>query len=60
MEKMFIAMNRFKIVIEKGVEFEQIWKNRTSSLKHVPGFIEFHLVKGDTNDDHTLYTFHTI
>tara|TARA_B100000941_G_scaffold135951_1_gene96389 strand:- start:214 stop:525 length:312 start_codon:yes stop_codon:yes gene_type:complete len=60
MEKMFIAMNRFKIVIEKGEEFEQIWKNRTSSLKDVPGFIEFHLVKGDTNDEHTLYASHTI
>ena len=52
---MFIAMNRFKIVIEKGKEFEKIWENRTSSLKDVPGFLEFHLVKGSTEDDHTLY-----
>ena len=57
---MFIAMNRFKIVIEKGKEFEEIWKNRTSSLKDVPGFVEFHLVKGSMEDDHILYASHTI
>ena len=52
---MFIAMNRFKIVLGKEKEFEHVWKNRDTHLKDVPGFKEIHLIKGDTNDAHTLY-----
>jgi heme-degrading monooxygenase HmoA len=26
----------------------------------VPGFVEFHLLKGPEAEDHTLYAFHTI
>ena len=44
---MFIAMNRFKIVLGKEKEFEDVWKNRDTHLKDVPGFKEFNLVKGD-------------
>ena len=57
---MFIAMNRFKIVLGKEKEFEDVWKNRDTHLKDVPGFKEFDLVKGDTNDEHTLYASHSI
>ena len=57
---MFIAMNRFKIVLGKEKEFEDIWKNRDTHLKDVPGFKEFNLVKGDTNNEHTLYASHSI
>ena len=42
---MFIAMNRFKIVLNKEEDFENIWKNRETHLDNVSGFIEFHLVK---------------
>ena len=42
----FIAMNRFKIVPKHEQNFENIWKNRETYLKGVPGFIEFHLIKG--------------
>ena len=42
----FIAMNRFKIVPNREQDFEDIWKNRETHLNGVPGFIEFHLVKG--------------
>ena len=48
---MFIAMNRFKIILGKEKEFEDVWKNRDTHLQDVPGFKEFHLVKGETNDD---------
>ena len=41
---MFIAMNRFKIVLGKEKEFEDVWKNRDTHLKDVPGFKEFNLV----------------
>ena len=47
---MFIAMNRFKIVLGKEQDFESVWKNRDTHLKGVPGFKEFHLVKGNTNE----------
>ena len=57
---MFIAMNRFKIVHGKEKEFEDVWKNRDTHLKDVPGFKKFNLVKGDTNEEHTLYASHSI
>ena len=53
-------MNRFKIVLGKEKEFEDVWKNRDTHLEGVSGFKEFHLVKGDTNDEHTLYASHSI
>jgi heme-degrading monooxygenase HmoA len=43
---MFIAMNRFRV--KKGSEdaFEKVWLGRDSYLDSVPGFLEFHLLKG--------------
>jgi len=57
---MFIAMNRFKIVPGKESEFEKIWQERDSQLEKVPGFKTFNLLRGDTYDDHTLYSSHTV
>ncbi|MBK17981.1 MAG: antibiotic biosynthesis monooxygenase [Rhodospirillaceae bacterium] len=56
---MFIAMNRFKIVPGRENDFEEIWRSRDSSLETVPGFMEFHLVKGKNEETHTLYASHT-
>ena len=55
----FIAMNRFKIALNRENDFENIWAKRETHLNHVPGFIEFHLVKGNTEDTHTLYVSHS-
>ncbi len=57
---MYIAMNRFKVT--KGCEdqFENVWRNRDRRLTEVPGFKEFHLLKGPEQDDHTLFASHTI
>ena len=57
---MFIAMNRFKVAPGAAAEFEAMWKNRDSHLRTVPGFVEFHLLKGPAKDDHVLYASHTI
>ena len=57
---MFVAMNRFKIVLGKEKEFEKIWRNRDTYLKDVPGFKKFNLIKGDKKDDHILYASHSI
>ena len=55
----FIAMNRFKITQNRENDFENIWAKRETHLNKVPGFIEFHLVKGKTEDTHTLYASHS-
>lgn len=57
---MFIAMNRFKVHRGSEQDFEAVWRNRDSHLKDVPGFVEFHLLRGPEYDDHTLYASHTI
>ncbi|MGY4627525.1 heme-degrading monooxygenase HmoA [Bradyrhizobium sp. USDA 4486] len=56
---MFIAMNRFQV--KKGAEtaFETVWATRESYLANMPGFVEFHLLKGPEAEDHTLYSSHT-
>jgi heme-degrading monooxygenase HmoA len=57
---MFIAMNRFRV--KKGSEeaFEKVWAGRDSYLDRMKGFEEFHLLKGPTLEDHTLYATHTV
>ncbi|MCT8974415.1 antibiotic biosynthesis monooxygenase family protein [Microbaculum marinisediminis] len=57
---MFIAMNRFKVVKGSEADFESVWRNRDSHLDDMPGFVEFHLLKGPERDDHTLYSSHTV
>lgn len=56
---MFIAMNRFKIVIGKEKIFENIWKNRDSHLEEVKGFKKFNLIKGKETKDFRLYASHS-
>ncbi|MHC2433066.1 antibiotic biosynthesis monooxygenase family protein [Bradyrhizobium sp. USDA 4451] len=57
---MFIAMNRFQVIRGREEAFETVWSTRDSYLGDVPGFIEFHLVKGPAAEDHTLYATHTV
>lgn len=57
---MFIAMNRFRIVPGEEETFEEIWRERDRHLDGVNGFVEFHLLRGPTAEDHTLYASHTI
>ena len=53
-------MNRFKVVIGKETEFEKVWRERDTRLNNVDGFKEFHLVKGETNNEFSLYASHSI
>lgn len=57
---MFIAMNRFRVAKGEEEAFERVWAERPSKLKDVPGFVRFHLLKGPSADDHTLFASHTI
>jgi heme-degrading monooxygenase HmoA len=56
---MFIAMNRFKIVKGEEKAFEEVWLSRETYLDQLPGFVEFHLLRGPEREDHTLYSSHT-
>ena len=57
---MFIAMNRFRVARGSEADFEQVWLSRDSHLEKVPGFIEFHLLRGPEAEDYTLYASHTV
>jgi len=57
---MFIAMNRFKVLPGSEAAFEEVWTSRDTHLHEVPGFIEFHLLRGPAKEDHVLYSSHTI
>ena len=57
---MFIAMNRFRVKSGAEGAFEKVWLSRDSYLDRVPGFVEFHLLKGPEAEDHMLYASHTV
>ena len=57
---MYIAMNRFRVARGSEADFEHVWLSRDSHLEKVPGFVEFHLLKGPEAEDHTLYASHTV
>ena len=58
--EMYIAMNRFRIAPGFEDAFEEIWRNRKSYLDEVPGFREFHLLRGPKLEDHTLFASHSV
>ena len=59
---MYIAMNRFKVAAGHETEFENVWKQRDSSLDSVPGFVEFRLLRGKhvEEEGYTLFSSPTI
>lgn len=44
---MYFAMNKFRVADGQGAAFEEAWRQRESYLESVPGFIKFHLLRGD-------------
>ena len=57
---MFIAMNRFKVSPGSQADFQRVWTTRETHLRRVPGFVEFHLLRGPEREDHVLFASHTI
>ncbi|WP_181702072.1 antibiotic biosynthesis monooxygenase family protein [Chthonobacter albigriseus] len=57
---MYIAMNRFRVALGSEEIFETIWRDRERRLSEVPGYLEFHLLRGPLHDDHRLYASHTV
>jgi heme-degrading monooxygenase HmoA len=56
---MYIAMNRFKVASGSEDEFIGVWKNRETYLDTVPGFMQFHLLKGPGTEEYTLFASHS-
>lgn len=59
---MYLTMNRFKVKpdAESQAAFEEIWLSRESKLTQVPGFVEFHMLRGPQGDEYRLYSSHTM
>jgi heme-degrading monooxygenase HmoA len=57
---MYIAMNRFRIAKGREQDFEELWRKRESHLDEVPGFRDFHLLRGPCDEEATLYASHTV
>ena len=57
---MYVAMNRFHIRRGQEETFENIWKQRESRLSGMSGFRSFRLLRGETQDEFTLFASHTI
>lgn len=53
-------MNRFRIALGREDVFEEMWRSRESYLDQVQGFREFHLLRGPTDDEATLFASHSV
>ena len=53
-------MNRFRIALGREEVFEDLWRQRDSYLDEVPGFEEFHLLRGPSDEEGTLFTSHSV
>jgi heme-degrading monooxygenase HmoA len=56
---MYIAMNRFKVALGREEAFEEMWRSRDSYLDEVPGFEQFHLLRGPSDQSSTLFVSHS-
>ncbi len=56
---MFFAMNRFRITPGREQEFIEMWRRRESYLDEAPGFLEFHMLRGPSLENHTLFVSHS-
>lgn len=57
---MYIAMNHFRVRPERAADFEDAWRRRETYLSGVPGFREFHLLRGPEDDGARLYASHSV
>ena len=56
----YIAMNRFRIANIHKKDFIEIWQNRESYLEDVPGFKEFKLLEGSSQNNETIFISHSL
>jgi heme-degrading monooxygenase HmoA len=53
---MFVAMNNFKVAAGKEADFETVWRERQSYLNGVPGFVQFALLRGDSQGEYISHS----
>ncbi len=53
---MFIAMNNFKVAEGREQDFEGNWRERQSYLEAVPGFVQFTLLRADTEGEYISHS----
>lgn len=53
---MYLAMNRFRVNVEREAEWEAIWRDRETYLQEVPGFVQFMLLRGAEPGDYISYS----
>lgn len=53
---MFIAMNRFQVNPGREADFERMWADRETYLDQVPGFVQFALLRGDTDGEYVSHS----
>jgi heme-degrading monooxygenase HmoA len=56
----YIAMNRFQVKLGSEADFEAVWLARDTHLSKVPGFVEFHLLRGPEREGNRLYASHSL
>ena len=57
---MYIAMNRFRVSRGREEEFVEIWRNRDSYLDDVEGIKDFQLLRGEAEEDATVFVSHSL
>ncbi len=57
---MHIAMNRFRVSRGREEEFVEIWRNRDSYLDDVEGIKDFQLLRGEAEEDATVFVSHSL
>ncbi|MDQ7089986.1 MAG: antibiotic biosynthesis monooxygenase [Methylococcales bacterium] len=57
---MYMAMTRFQVSLGQELLFESAWKKRKSYLGCVNGYRGLYLLRGETEEVHTLYISHFI
>jgi heme-degrading monooxygenase HmoA len=55
----FIVMNNFQVAAAQAAQFEDRWRRRRSYLQESPGFKDFRLLRGDTQDGRVHYVSHS-
>ncbi|MGY6548406.1 MAG: antibiotic biosynthesis monooxygenase family protein [Roseinatronobacter sp.] len=57
---MYLTINRFRVRPGQEAAFEAIWTARESKLPGLDGFVEFHLFRGESTPEATIYLSHTL
>ena len=55
----YIAMNNFQVAADQAEQFEARWQRRRSYLQDAPGFQQFQLLRGESQNGQVHYVSHS-